>query len=46
MRRKFSFRRTLIAVLENGQREDGSVGVPEVLQQWGAPAELRVSDPT
>ena len=33
---------TLIALLENGQREDGSVAVPEVLHAWGAPAELRV----
>jgi seryl-tRNA synthetase len=37
--------RTLIAVIENGQRDDGSVAVPEVLQQWGAPGELRVSPP-
>jgi seryl-tRNA synthetase len=29
--------RTLIALLENHQREDGSVVVPEVLQQHGAP---------
>ena len=34
--------RHLIALLENGQREDGSVAVPDVLQAWGAPAELRV----
>jgi seryl-tRNA synthetase len=34
--------RHLIALLENGQREDGSVVVPEVLQPWGAPEELRV----
>jgi seryl-tRNA synthetase len=34
--------RHLIALLENGQREDGSVAVPEVLHAWGAPAELRV----
>ena len=26
--------RTLIAVLENGQREDGSVALPEALQPW------------
>jgi seryl-tRNA synthetase len=32
--------RTLIALLENGQREDGSVILPEVLVKWGAPAEL------
>jgi seryl-tRNA synthetase len=35
--------RTLIALLENGQREDGSVAIPDVLHPWGAPAELRVS---
>jgi seryl-tRNA synthetase len=32
--------RHLIALLENGQREDGTVAVPEVLQAWGAPAVL------
>jgi seryl-tRNA synthetase len=32
--------RTLVALLENGQREDGSVGLPAVLAQFGAPAEL------
>jgi len=34
--------RTLIALVENGQREDGSVAVPPVLHRWGAPTELRV----
>jgi seryl-tRNA synthetase len=34
--------RTLIALLENHQREDGTVGVPEVLRPWGAPETLRV----
>jgi seryl-tRNA synthetase len=34
--------RTLIALLENGQREDGGVDVPAVLREWGAPAALRV----
>jgi len=38
--------RTLIAILENGQREDGSVQIPAVLVEWGAPAELRVGVPT
>jgi len=37
--------RHLIALLENGQRDDGTVAVPEVLQQWGAPAVLRVPEP-
>jgi seryl-tRNA synthetase len=32
--------RHLIALLENGVRDDGSVVVPEVLQAWGAPAVL------
>jgi seryl-tRNA synthetase len=36
--------RTLIALLENHQREDGSVAVPEVLHAWGAPRELRFGD--
>jgi seryl-tRNA synthetase len=36
--------RTLIALLENHQRDDGTVGVPEVLRAWGAPPELRVGD--
>jgi seryl-tRNA synthetase len=30
--------RTIIAVVENGQREDGTIEIPAVLQQWGAPA--------
>ena len=34
--------RTLIALLENGQRDDGSIAVPELLHAWGAPRELRV----
>jgi seryl-tRNA synthetase len=34
--------RTLIALLENGQREDGSVALPACLEPFGAPAELRV----
>jgi len=37
--------RTLIALLENGQRADGSVAIPEVLHAWGAPAALRVTEP-
>ena len=32
--------RTIIALLENGQRPDGSVVVPEVLVRRGAPAEI------
>ncbi len=32
--------RTIIALLENGQRDDGSVALPEALQPFGAPAVL------
>ncbi len=32
--------RTIIALLENGQREDGSVVFPQALVEFGAPAEL------
>ncbi len=35
--------RTMIALLENGQREDGSVALPEVLRAYGGPAELRTA---
>jgi seryl-tRNA synthetase len=34
--------RTIIALLENGQREDGSVKLPSALVPFGAPAELPV----
>jgi seryl-tRNA synthetase len=34
--------RHLIALLENGRREDGAVDVPEVLHAWGAPPVLGV----
>jgi seryl-tRNA synthetase len=33
--------RTIIAVVENGQRDDGTIAIPEVLQSYGAPAEIR-----
>jgi seryl-tRNA synthetase len=36
--------RFMIALLENGQQEDGSVVLPSVLRDWGAPAELRVGE--
>jgi seryl-tRNA synthetase len=35
--------RTIIALLENGQRDDGSVALPDALVRWGAPAELRAA---
>jgi len=40
--------RTLIALLENGQRDDGSVALPAVLAPFDAPAELpaATSSPT
>ena len=37
--------RTMIALLENGQREDGSVKLPDVLVPYGAPSELPPADP-
>jgi seryl-tRNA synthetase len=33
--------RTLLAVIEYGQQEDGSVHTPEPLRPFGAPAVLR-----
>jgi seryl-tRNA synthetase len=33
--------RTVIAVLENGQQEDGSVSIPAVLAPYGAPSVIR-----
>ena len=33
--------RTMIAILENHGQEDGTVAVPAVLRQWGAPETLR-----
>ncbi len=35
--------RHMIALLENGQQDDGSVVLPEVLQAWGAPARVRAT---
>ena len=32
--------RTIIALVENGQQEDGSVELPEALSGFGAPARL------
>ena len=32
--------RTLVALLENGQRDDGSIALPAVLAPYGAPPEL------
>ncbi len=38
--------RTIIALLENGQREDGSVALPPCLVAYGAPAELPPAPPS
>jgi seryl-tRNA synthetase len=35
--------RTIIALVENGQRDDGSVALPAVLHPFGAPAEIRAA---
>jgi seryl-tRNA synthetase len=32
--------RTIIAVVENGQRDDGSIAIPPALHAYGAPAEI------
>jgi seryl-tRNA synthetase len=37
--------RHMIAILENHQREDGTVAIPAVLHRWGAPEVLRVGVP-
>jgi seryl-tRNA synthetase len=36
--------RHMIALLENGQQADGSVALPSVLREWGAPEVLRVGE--
>lgn len=36
--------RTIVALLENGQREDGSVALPECLAPYGAPREIRAAN--
>jgi len=35
--------RTIIALVENGQQEDGSIVLPDVLEQWGAPARIEAA---
>ncbi len=32
--------RTIIAIVENGQRDDGTIAIPAVLHDYGAPAEI------
>ena len=36
--------RTIIALLENGQQDDGTVVIPEPLVRWGAPATLAAAE--
>jgi len=36
--------RTIIAIAENHQRDDGSIAVPEVLHGFGAPAEIAAAE--
>jgi seryl-tRNA synthetase len=33
--------RTIVAIMENYQREDGGIDLPEALQRYGAPSEIR-----
>jgi seryl-tRNA synthetase len=35
--------RTIIALVENHQREDGSIRIPEALHAFGAPPEIRAA---
>jgi seryl-tRNA synthetase len=37
--------RTIIAIVENGQREDGSIRIPEVLHAYGAPKVIEAQSP-
>jgi seryl-tRNA synthetase len=36
--------RTIIALVENHQRDDGTIAVPEVLHPFGAPSEIRAAE--
>ena len=36
--------RTIIAIAENHQRDDGSIAVPDVLHGFGAPAEIAAAE--
>jgi seryl-tRNA synthetase len=35
--------RTIIAIVENGQRDDGTIAIPEVLHAFGAPATIQAA---
>jgi seryl-tRNA synthetase len=36
--------RTMIAIVENGQRDDGTIEIPEVLHGYGAPATIAAAE--
>ena len=36
--------RTIIAIVENHQQDDGTIAVPEVLHEYGAPEVISASD--
>ena len=36
--------RTIIAIVENHQRDDGSIAVPEVLHPFGAPERIAAAN--
>jgi seryl-tRNA synthetase len=35
--------RTIIAIVENGQRDDGTIAIPPVLHKWGAPESIQAA---
>ena len=37
--------RTIIALVENGQQEDGSIALPAVLREFGAPERMEPAGP-
>ena len=37
--------RTIIAIVENGQQDDGTVAIPSVLQEYGAPSTIAPASP-
>ena len=36
--------RTIIAIVENHQQDDGTIAVPSVLHEYGAPETITASD--
>ena len=37
--------RTIIAIVENGQRDDGTIAIPAALHAYGAPAQIAAASP-